>query len=227
MSAAYKAEIKARIEKGRAENERKKAVHFAERTERIAEDIQKRLLHPTAKVVIPEPFAKSVSRFISQMDFLKYDSEGNIKATKSNVKKAEARAAITELAEQLKESNIESTYGRLDISPDMLEWIKDISQYFDDALSRKDEMSVYRMTSGESENLYKFMRSLQTAINNASRDYVVKSANSVQPAKLTMSHLAPLAKEQRGRFSENMLSKVFRWDYATPATALARFGKGA
>ena len=226
ISAAYKAEIKARIEKGRAENERKKAVHFAERTERIAEDIQKRLLHPTAKVVIPEPFAKSVSRFISQMDFLKYDSEGNIKATKSNVKKAEARAAITELAEQLKKSNIESTYGRLDISPDMLEWIKDISQYFDDALSRKDEMSVYRMTSGESENLYKFMRSLQTAINNASRDYVVKSANSVQPAKLTMSHLAPLAKEQRGRFSENMLSKVFRWDYATPATALARFGKG-
>ena len=226
ISAAYKAEIKARIEKGRAENERKKAVHFAERTERIAEDIQKRLLHPTAKVVIPEPFAKSVSRFISQMDFLKYDSEGNIKATKSNVKKAEARAAITELAEQLKESSIESTYGRLDISPDMLEWIKDISQYFDDALSRKDEMSVYRMTSGESENLYKFMRSLQTAINNASRDYVVKSANSVQPAKLTMSYLLPLAKEQRGRFSENMLSKVFRWDYATPVTALARFGKG-
>lgn len=216
---------KAEMKRGFAE---KRAVdYYKPRIERVTAELAKRLLHPDAKTVIPEAVGKSLSTFLSSIDFSTYDKYGNVRSGKANQKRADLRIALADLGTKLSENSLESMYGQLDISPDMFEWIKDIEQYFVEFAQANDgaEFSVNKMNSEQLDTLYKLLRSLRASVNKIGRMYTNMSSDIYDVAQATREHLEPLTGRKHNKYAEKA-GEVFAWNYAQPVTVFERFGEG-
>ena len=139
--------------------------------------------------------------------------------------RAEAQVALAELANQLSQNSLESQYGQLDIPPEMLEWIKEMAEFFKAASNlASEEFTINKMNEVQLKSIYKFLRSLQTALNNAGKYYTNAHYDVASDATSTMEHLEPLPSQERER--GQMLSKMLAWDLANPVTVFDRFGEG-
>lgn len=210
----------ARIKSG-VENRRKH--EFVNKIEKIAYDIQYRLEHPSAKTVIPEVFGKSVANFLKALDFTTFDNEGNVREGKANKTRAELRLSISNLADNLAKVSIEADYGQLDISADMLEWLKKMSTMLEEKYKAEETFYVRKMNSEELSDLYKLIKSLQTSINQASKFYTNMSSDVESLAYNTIIHLEPLYGKTHNTMLDSV-DKLLRWDYAQPITVFDRFG---
>lgn len=209
-----------RIKSG-VENRRKH--EFVNKIEKIAYDIQYRLEHPSAKTVIPEVFGKSVANFLKALDFTTFDNEGNVREGKANKTRAELRLSISNLADNLAKVSIEADYGQLDISADMLEWLKKMSTMLEEKYKAEETFYVRKMNSEELGDLYKLIKSLQTSINQASKFYTNMSSDVESIAYNTIIHLEPLYGKTHNTMLDSV-DKLLRWDYAQPITVFDRFG---
>lgn len=213
----------ANYRKERAES--KALNYYRPRIEKIVSDLSNRLEHPSAKTAIPEAFGASVAKVLSAFNFTTYDKDGNIRPTKANVKRAEAKRDLETLAELLEQNTIEATYGQLDIPPEMLEWIKSVATYFDAAENlASNEFDVNKMNEEQLKGAYKFLRSLQTAINNAGKYYTNAHYDVASDANSTMEYVGELPAEASEKLEK--ASKILGWDLASPVTAFDRFGEG-
>lgn len=203
------------------ENRRKH--EFVNKIEKIAYDIQYRLEHPSAKTVIPEVFGKSVANFLKALDFTTFDNEGNVREGKANKTRAELRLSISNLADNLAKVSIEADYGQLDISADMLEWLKKMSTMLEEKYKADETFYVRKMNSEELGDLYKLIKSLQTSINQASKFYTNMSSDVGSIAYNTIIHLEPLYGKTHNTMLDSV-DKLLRWDYAQPITVFDRFG---
>jgi hypothetical protein len=210
----------------RKERAESKALHYYRpRIEKIVSDLSNRLEHPSAKTAIPEAFGASVAKVLSAFNFTTYDKDGNAKPSKASVKRAEAKRDLETLAELLGQNTIEATYGQLDIPPEMLEWIKSVATYFDAAENlASNEFDVNKMNEEQLKGAYKFLRSLQTAINNAGRYYSNAHYNVMDDARSTMDYVGELPTETNELIQK--ASKMLKWDFASPVTVFDRFGEG-
>lgn len=197
---------------------------YIKRIEAIAYDLQKRIEHPSAKRVIPEVFAKSVANFLKALDFTTYDRNGAVREGKANQQRQELRTSITNLANSLSERTIEDEYGQLDISPEMLDWIKSISMALDSKYNVDEVFEIRKMDATELGELYKIIKGLQISINNVSKFYTDSSSNVSDLAMGTIEHLKPLYGRERLAILDT-LGKIFAWDYAQPMTVFDRFGE--
>ena len=209
-----------RIKSG-VENRRKH--EFVNKIEKIAYDIQYRLEHPSAKTVIPEVFGKSVANFLKALDFTTFDNNGNVREGKANKTRAELRLSISNLADNLAKVSIEADYGQLDISADMLEWLKKMSTMLEEKYKAEETFYVRKMNSEELGDLYKLIKSLQTSINQASKFYTNMSSDVESIAYNTIIHLEPLYGKTHNTMFDSV-DKLLRWDYAQPITVFDRFG---
>ena len=213
----------ANYRKERAES--KALNYYRPRIEKIVSDLSTRLANPSAKTAIPEAFGASVAKVLSAFTFTTYDKDGNIRPTKANVKRAEAKRDLETLAELLEQNSIEAEYGQLDIPPEMLEWIKSVATYFDAAENlASNEFDVNKMNEEQLKGAYKFLRSLQTAINNAGKYYTSAHYNVTDDARSTMEYVGELPNEVNETLQK--ASKMFKWDFASPVTVFDRFGEG-
>ena len=210
----------ARIKSG-VENRRKH--EFVNKIEKIAYDIQYRLEHPSAKTVIPEVFGKSVANFLKALDFTTFDNNGNVREGKANKTRSELRLSISNLADNLAKVSIEADYGQLDISADMLEWLKKMSTMLEEKYKAEETFYVRKMNSEELGDLYKLIKSLQTSINQASKFYTNMSSDVESIAYNTIIHLEPLYGKTHNTMLDSV-DKLLRWDYAQPITVFDRFG---
>ena len=199
--------------------------YYRPRMEKIVSDLQNRLEHPSAKTAIPEAFGASVAKVLSAFNFTTYDKNGNPRPSKANVTRAEARASLEALANQLSQNSLETKYGQLDIPPEMLEWIKSVATVFEAAENlAQNEFIVNKMSEEQLKTTYKFLRSLQTSINNAGKYYTNASYDASKDGKSTIDHLDALPKEVNEKVEK--ASKMFKWDFASPVTVFDRFGEG-
>ena len=199
--------------------------YYTPRIEKVVSDLRNRLEHPSAKNAIPEAFGASVAKVLSAFNFTTYDKDGKPRPSKANMSRAESQMALVELANQLSQNSLESQYGQLDIPPEMLEWIKEMTTYFEAASNlASGEFTINKMNEVQLKNIYKFLRSLQTTINKAGKYYTNASYDVASDAKSTMEHLAPLPSQTSDR--GQLLSKMLAWDLASPVTVFDRFGEG-
>ena len=199
--------------------------YYTPRIEKVVSDLRNRLEHPSAKNAIPEAFGASVAKVLSAFNFTTYDKDGKPRPSKANMSRAESQMALVELANQLSQNSLESQYGQLDIPPEMLEWIKEMTTYFEAASNlASEEFTINKMNEVQLKNIYKFLRSLQTTINKAGKYYTNASYDVASDAKSTMEHLAPLPSQASDR--GQLLSKMLAWDLASPVTVFDRFGEG-
>jgi len=222
---AYKLGLE-KLAKYRKERAESKALHYYRpRMEKIVSGLQKRLEHPTAKTAIPEAFGASVAKVLSAFNFTTYDNDGNARPTFENAKREETRNSLEALAKQLKQNSIETEYGQLDIPDEMFEWIGATLTYFNAAENlASDEFDVNKMNEQQLESAYKFLRSLQTAINNAGKYYTNAHYDVKSDATSTMDYVGELPTETSEL--KQKLSKMLMWDLATPITVFDRFGEG-
>ena len=217
---------KAKVEeyrKDRAESTARN--YYRPRIEKVVSDLRNRLEHPTAKTAIPEAFSASVAKVLSAFNFTTYDKDGKPRPSKANMSRAEAQVALAELANQLSQNSLESQYGQLDIPPEMLEWINEMADFFKSASNlASEEFTINKMNEVQLKSIYKFIRSLQTALNNAGKYYTNASYDVASDATATMEHLAPLPTQEKERGKK--ISKMLNWDLASPVTVFDRFGEG-
>ena len=199
--------------------------YYTPRIEKVVSDLRNRLEHPSAKNAIPEAFGASVAKVLSAFNFTTYDKDGKPRPSKANMSRAESQMALVELANQLSQNSLESQYGQLDLPPEMLEWIKEMTTYFEAASNlASEEFTINKMNEVQLKNIYKFLRSLQTTINKAGKYYTNASYDVASDATSTMEHLAPLPSQESNR--GQLLSKMLAWDLASPVTVFDRFGEG-
>ena len=199
--------------------------YYRPRIEKVVSDLRNRLEHPTAKTAIPEAFSASVAKVLSAFNFTTYDKDGKPRPSKANMSRAEAQVALAELANQLSQNSLESQYGQLDIPPEMLEWIKEMAEFFKAASNlASEEFTINKMNEVQLKSIYKFLRSLQTSLNNAGKYYTNAHYDVASDANSTMEHLAPLPTTEKERGKK--LAKMLNWDLASPTTVFDRFGEG-
>jgi hypothetical protein len=80
------------------------------------------------------------------------------------------------------------------------------------------------MDAEQLKTTYKFLRSLQTAVNKAGKYYTNASYNVADDARSTMDYVGQLPKEVNEKVQK--ATKVFKWDFASPVTVFDRFGEG-
>lgn len=198
---------------------------YIKRIEEITAGLEDRLLHPSSKTAIPELFAKSVTKILKGLDFTTFTKDGSARRGKANITRAELRSAISELSKSLEENSIESLYGQLDISPDMKNWLEQISAYLDNEFDTENQGTIYvrKLNLKELQALYKMLKNLRTTINNESHMYTIKSSNASGLAKETIDFLKPLYGKGYNPMLQNA-GKPFEWDFAQPITVFDRFG---
>lgn len=216
-----KAKYREALAKTKAQRDvREQAVVIANNVKKM----QQRLLSPTSKTAIPEVIAGPVARFLSTIDTMSYDKDGNARPSKINAVKENAREALAELAKSIDTNSLETEYGQLDVDPQMTEWVKSINEFFANGLTNKDVLSIYKMDSEQLSALNKFIRHLNKLINGATKMYTNMSSDIAETARSTIQHLEPLNKPHWS-YGEK-LAKIFAWDFAQPVTAFDRFGEG-
>ena len=196
---------------------------YVSKIEKIAYNLQKRLEHPTSKTAIPIAFAKSVAKFISALDFTTFDNDGNVRKGQANVTRAELRASISELADSLAEISIESDYGQYDISPDIIVWLKQTAEELDEKYGVNETLQLRQMTSEGLNTIYKTLRSLQTAVNQAGEFYRNKSSDVSDLAHSSWNYMKPLFGRSHSTVFDKA-KKLLVWDYAQPISVFDRFG---
>jgi len=187
--------------------------------------LQTRLLHPKAKTVIPEAFARPVADFLSSIDFTTYYKNGRPRGGMANAKREQIRNSLTALAENLEknEEHLFDEYNGLDISPDMQQWIKDTVAVFDRITESEGTFTVHQMSPDELKNLYKMLTAIRTAVNKAGKMYTNMSSNVMDLGVGTIEYLKPYIGKERSAVGTRVF-KTLGWDYAQPVTAFSRFG---
>ena len=222
---AYKIGMEKLAEYRRDRAESKALNYYRPRIEKIVSDLHNRLAHPSAKTAIPEVFGANVAKVLMAFDFTTYDSDGNVRPSKKNVSRAEARESLKTLATHLKLNSIENMYGQLDVPTEMVEWIESVATYFEASENlASNGFDVNKMNGEQLKNAYKFLRSLQTAINNVGKYYSNAHYDVKSDATSTMDYVGKLPTERNEAIEK--ASKIFKWDFASPVTVFDRFGEG-
>jgi len=193
------------------------------RIEHDVKGLRDRLLHPNAKTIIPEAFAKPAAKFLSSIDFGTYLKDGTRRPGKANATREQLRLDLQNLSESIDNAALEAEYGQLDISPDMKEWIKQAQEHLTNNYSAEDTYVLNKMPVEELQNLYKIITNLRTAVNNAGRMYTNMATNVADLGAATIDHLQPLFNRERSTIGAKVY-KTLGWDYAQPVTVFDRFG---
>jgi hypothetical protein len=196
---------------------------YIARIEHEVKGLRDRLMHPSAKTIIPESFAKPVSQFLSAIDFGTYYADGTRRSGKANVTREQLRQRLEALGNSIDETSIENEYGQLDFDPMMVDWIKNTVQYLNDNFSADDTYALRKMSAEELANLYKIVTSLRTAVNNAGKMYTNMAASIGSLGADTIDYLEPIFNRERSRVGARVY-KTLGWDYAQPVTVFDRFG---
>lgn len=196
---------------------------YIARIEHEVKGLRDRLMHPSAKTIIPESFAKPVSQFISAIDFGTYYADGTRRSGKANVTREQLRQRLEALGNSIDETSLENEYGQLDFDPMMVEWIKNTVQYLNDNFSADDTYVLRKMSAEELANLYKIVTSLRTAVNNSGKMYTNMAASIGSLGADTIDYLEPIFNRERSRVGARVY-KTLGWDYAQPVTVFDRFG---
>lgn len=198
---------------------------YIARIQNEVKGLQTRLLHPKAKTVIPDAFARPVANFLSSIDFTTYYKDGRPRGGMANAKREQIRNSLEALAANLEknEEHLFDEYNGLDISPDMQQWIKDTVAVFDRITESEGTFTVNQMSPEELKNLYKMLTAIRTAVNKAGKMYTNMNSNVMDLGIGTIEYLKPYIGKERSAVGTRVF-KTLGWDYAQPVTAFSRFG---
>lgn len=196
---------------------------YIARIEHEVKGLRDRLLHPKAKTIIPEAFAKPAADFLASIDFSTFNPDGTRRSGKANTTRAELQSKLDALANSIDTASLEAEYGQMDISPDMLTWIDNTKTYLEDNFSADDTYVLRKMSPEQLKDLYKMVVALRTAVNQAGRMYTNMSSNVADLGANTIDYLAPYIGRERRAIGAKVY-KTLGWDYAQPVTAFERFG---
>lgn len=196
---------------------------YITRIEHEVKGLRDRLLHPKAKTVIPEAFARPVADFLSAIDFGTYLKDGTRRPGKANEQRRSLQESLAALSESIDSQSLEQEYGQLDISPDMQQWIKDTISVINRITEHEGTFTVNQMSTEELKDLYKMVTALRTAINGAGKMYTNMSSNVMDLGIGTIDYLKPLFDRERSAAGAKVF-KTLGWDYSQPATVFDRFG---
>ena len=202
---------------------RASAREYIARIEHEVKGLRDRLLHPKAKTIIPESFAKPAAEFLAAIDFSTFNADGTRRAGKANATRAELQSRLDALAKSIDNASLEADYGQLDISPDMKTWIDSVKLYLENNFSADDDYVLRKMDAEQLKDLYKMVVALRTAVNRAGKMYTNMSTNVADLGAGTIDYLEPLFNRERSAAGARVF-KTLGWDYAQPVTVFDRFG---
>lgn len=197
---------------------------YITRIEHEVKGLRDRILHPKAKTVIPEAFAKPVADFLSGIDFSTFYKDGTRRPGKANITRDKLRMSLEVLSNSLDEETLLKEYWMLDISPDMKQWIDNLTHSLDQ-MATGETFVVNQMSPEDLKDLYKTVVAIRAAVNMAGKLYTNMSSNVRDLAVDTIQFLEPLGERERSAFGARVY-KTLGWDYAQPVTAFERFGEG-
>ena len=189
--------------------------------------LRDRLLHPKAKTVIPESFAKPVSQFLSRIDFTTFYKDGTARPGKANATRAQLLSDLQAVSDAINDASLEAEYGQLDLSPDMKTWIDDAKAHITSMVpGGNDIFYVNRMSTEGLKNLYKIVAGIRAAVNSAGKMYTNMSSDVTDIAHSTIDYLRPLMNKGKRSAVGERAYQFLGWDYAQPVTVFDRFGDG-
>ena len=115
--------------------------------------------------------------------------------------------------------------GYIDVSPDMLQFLRDMAQQVTDTMNAGGDFTINRMTADQLRDLSNLLAGLTTSIRNMNAFMANARYESVREAASQdidqMNKLGKVGEKESG-----VLRRLFKWENGTPYYVFKRFGKG-
>jgi len=218
-----------RAKERRAENAG--ATKYRKKIQQQAKKLSDWLMKNSDKEHIPEALKAPLLEFLTSIDFTSKRALNGGEETQADVKFGARLLKLQQmLANQQSYINGDGTVqedlgGYVDISPDMLQFLRDMAQQVTDSMNTGTDFTINRMTAAQLKDLSNLLASLTTSIRNMNALMAnARYANVREAASQDIDYEQSLgkAKDQEG----SKLSRFLKWKQAIPYYAFKRYGNG-
>lgn len=205
---------------------------YRKQVEKQANKLYEMLMTNSNDLHVPEVLKAPLGEFLESLDFSSKRSLAGGTETKADQKFGARLLRLQQMLENQQryidgDQNVKSDLGGyIDVSSDMLEYLRNVSEMITTALNVGRDFTINQMSAQDLKTMSQFLANLRTAIKNMNRFMANARYESVrEAASADIDRMKELG--TASELANSGLVSAIGWENGTPYYIMKRFGEGA